>query len=934
MDWIIGVGVELSDGGAPAKLKTLSDAARTASASFDLAQTAARSYALTIVDLGVRATAAAAGIEKLNAALRQSASAASAAGATRAASGYTRVAAAADLATVSAMRFNAASARGGALALSGGGGGMRNVTPGFGGSSSFGGGAAAYGFGRGAAGGSGGGGSVPPAGGGGTGGGGAARSFGVGELAVPGWVGRKALALGKDAMISGMGYGVDAIYEAAKLQTILTTTSNIIGANPKQMAQIRQASFDVGDKNAMSAVQVATMFREIARQSVGAFSIKDMIGLLPTMAKLQTVVGAARGFTAEKTVDNAMGIFHLMRAYDPKSQAKAGDSILRMSELMPDDLSRARTQMAYFAPTLKNMHVSDEDMATFMIFASRVGMAKGKGGTSLQNLFGNALGPLQATSHLQKGKAFLLGPKNLNVIDEHGKSRYFTDKGADPMGFLFALNEYSKKVGSIQAGKVMQGAFGIQGARMGDMFADKVIVEQLINIRKEIKDSKTLGLDAQAKSIYGTADFAISRSAQNFQSLATEIGSLALPGVTRGFTDLGNSLHDAQHWLHQHADLERKIQKAIIDGVVGVERYLVSHKKDWQDFGNDVLVLGKEVKNAAPDILRVADAIGKLYQQAKMFADDLHSLGDALYGFNDALGGKWLHDLLAGKTPSGPASAGGKGGGGGFDTVSYGGKGRLSSADIGRTWIEKGGDKAFAEIMGHVGFEESAGNVHAHNSYVERGKRYNVDGLFQVSDIHHMGSDVGAAIKLFNARRAAGGTGLEDWADSQRKGATGGWQQYLPGQSSAHVPIRTRSSSKATTNSRIRLPRSCMAPSPTTSRREVIRGTTAAAPARFIRARISQPSTSHHQRPAKRKTEEDDGLKDAKASNKRKRAARAARRRKSTRVARHHRRMPPTSRRHPRRRRGARAGGLHRCPAWLVRSGDRRNRRAGGVCAS
>jgi len=144
-----------------------------------------------------------------------------------------------------------------------------------------------------------------------------------------------------------------------------------------------------------------------------------------------------------------------------------------MGELMPDNLQRAVTQMTYFLPTLKNLHVLDDDAATMMIALSRFGFGKGKGGTSPKNLASAALGPLQLTHHAQAGKEAYL--KALGVVDAKGNSEYFTDMGGNLFGFLDQLAAYEAKHGSITAQKTFEGAFGKVGYRLADLLADPVI---------------------------------------------------------------------------------------------------------------------------------------------------------------------------------------------------------------------------------------------------------------------------------------------------------------------------------------------------------------------------------------------------------------------------------------------------------------------------
>ncbi len=461
------------------------------------------------------------------------------------------------------------------------------------------------------------------------GGGGAGGGFGLGSVMgmLPGPVGIAARVGSIANYLTGGSLGhlaegaalIDAVHEAGKLQTLLLTAQNVTGANGAQMDQARQKVFNVADQTGMSADQSAAMFREIARMTVGSMSFKDMLELLPETAKMQVALGATRGFSPEQTIDNTLALVHLFRQYSPKGTPAMMDTILRMGELMPSNLSQAVTQMSYFLPTLKNLHVSNEDAASMMVAMSRFGGTRGRGGTSLQNLAANALGPLQLTQHAQAGKAGLLGPKMLDVLDAKGKSRYFTDKGGDMFGFLDKLAAFENKHGSVEAQRVFEGAFGKQGGKLADMFSDPVLIDQLHKIVAAIKDQNSkFGLKNQVQTISGTFDFQEKRAANDFQSLMTEIGSVAIPGVTKGLRDLGDSFHGAQVWLHAHKQLETEWAADITNTVQGVETYLVAHRQDFiaigQDVGNFVGGINEIGKVAAL-------AIGPLTTAARVIAD-------------------------------------------------------------------------------------------------------------------------------------------------------------------------------------------------------------------------------------------------------------------------------------------------------------------------
>jgi hypothetical protein len=640
-DFLVGFGIEYFDGGAPAKL---ADLARKAGTLHPLLQALAvdvKGVSSGFWDLSKAAMASGAAVGGFDATLRANAATSRAAesGARGLSFAYMSVAASATAAAGAVARLNAMSAGGAAgfgagaafAAPAGAGRGWQNVGAGltrqmalpsaptmkWAGASPLatgsgwaspwasrlmgppgaGSGGTIYGtpaFGRGAGGGFGGGG----------GGGGMPPGGGFGGIPMPpvggvgGMMARAAVRTGVQAVKygaeAGLGLAWDAIHEAGRFQTIMTSIQNVTGANAGQMEHARGSIFDAGDMSGTSPAQSAEMFREIARQSQGAMSFDAMLSLLPQAAKMQVVLGAVRGFSPTQTVDNTMALVHLFRQYDPKGVPKMMDTVLKMGELMPSNLSQAVTQMGYFLPTLKSLHVSNEDAATMMIAMSRFGMGRAKGGSSLAQLARQALGPLQMTTHAQKGKALLLGAgtkehPGLDVLDKKGNSRYFTDKGGDIFGFLDKLADYERKHGSVMAQQVFQGAFGTTGTRLASVLADPIMIDQLHKIHDAITKQKSLGLDAQSRSIFGTAQFAEKRSWQNFQAIMTEVGTMALPAVTKGFWDLGNSLHDGQKWLHDNRSITKRISDEMLADVQGVEKWMLHHHSEWEMLRNDAI---------------------------------------------------------------------------------------------------------------------------------------------------------------------------------------------------------------------------------------------------------------------------------------------------------------------------------------------------------
>lgn len=145
-------------------------------------------------------------------------------------------------------------------------------------------------------------------------------------------------------------------------------------------------------------------------------------------------------------------------------------------------------------------------------------------------------------------------------------------------GFLDQLNAYAKKVGTSTALATFKDVFHVSGARLAGIFIDPTMVAQLHVLENEMPHQTTLSLTEQTKKRKATEGFQEMRAWKNFESHATEIGYMAIPGLTKGFKDLADQFHNAQQWLNQHKKMMADISQTITNNVVGVENLLVRHQ--------------------------------------------------------------------------------------------------------------------------------------------------------------------------------------------------------------------------------------------------------------------------------------------------------------------------------------------------------------------
>lgn len=440
-------------------------------------------------------------------------------------------------------------------------------------------------------------------------------------IGLPGPYGA-ALHVGQAGAEVAAGIALDAVYEAAKLQRAMIGIQNATGATDKQRDSMQQTAFDLGNRTGMSGVQAADLLAIMARSSGGVFTQKDgsfdakgFTDIAPTLASIAKIQNMTRGVSVDSSATTLMQLVHLFRSYKGDDFKTVGDQLTRLSEMMPDSLNVALKQFTYFLPQFKALGISNQDSIASMALLDRMGYGRGKGGTNISDMVGAALGGLKLTEHAQSGKDAI--GKAIGVLDSKGRSKFFTDNKADLSGFLEQLNKFATTHGRQETIQDYKGFFGIQGSRIADLALDKQFPQQLKNI-KRVMNNPNISLEEQWKRYDKSSGFQIGRAGSNFQSLVTEVGLNAMPGVTRAFKDLGDVLHDSQKWLHEHRELEQQLSDFIMGAVKNTEQYLSSHRSDF-------IAIGHDLANLAGGIFELGKmlslAIGPLTTAARVVAD-------------------------------------------------------------------------------------------------------------------------------------------------------------------------------------------------------------------------------------------------------------------------------------------------------------------------
>ena len=544
--YLVGYGIDYSDGGAPARLDILSKASPDAGKAFDLLTISAREAGAAILDVGAAASDTTAGLRLYSRSLGASsrASTASAAASDRVAAGFDATAASADAATASVDRYN--------LSTRGGGGG----------------------------------------GGGGRGGIGGAGGAG---FAMGGAAGIAAHAAKAGAIAGGVA-AIDALFEAGELQQILLSIKNETGSSNSTIGKFSDTAYQIASDNGMSASQGAEVLRTISRLTAGQFSTSKMMAIAPEVAQYASLVHFNR---PDISVDDAarVGIqtSHLFRAYTSDTLNPLLDKVYRLSGMMAEKPDQALKQMSYYVPLFKALHVDDSTSLATMALLDRAGF-RNKVGSNVRAATLESFGPLQVTAHAQAGKSAIL--QQMGLLDKSGKFAFNTPSGGvDFFGELGAISKWSasqSQKGVPQSTTVAEltGALGRTGATVAALFLDKQMPGILGNLQKYLHDPN-VGLEAAKKNRDTGADFQFITMKNNAQSLMTALGTLALPAATQGFKELGDALHYGYVFLNENKAGVSAFTVALSNDVGLIGSTVREHRQDFLAMGDDVMFIGR-----------------------------------------------------------------------------------------------------------------------------------------------------------------------------------------------------------------------------------------------------------------------------------------------------------------------------------------------------
>ena len=427
----------------------------------------------------------------------------------------------------------------------------------------------------------------------GRGRGGGGRSFGSG------FFGQFAQGMLPNAFTGGMlayslGSAVkdgiaNAIKTSAAFQDPFLSTSSIMNLDARRQGSMYNAVMASSAKTGIGPVETMNMMKEIGRLTTGTMSSDQSIGMLDPVAKLATVLRVTRKMDPQKSTDSAIEILHLLRDYKPNDTQNMLNKVLGMSELMPQDLDKTVTQLKQFAPTLKNMGVSDAETLGLMVFMARAGLGTGRGGTAARESLLAGLKPVAITSYLQGQK----NAQEKEIFGAGGGASFYNSKTKqfDEIGYLTAVSNWAARTHKTkpEIATELTNVFGRTGATLAQLVADPQM-QKIFKDTNAAMSSSSLSVDSMFKALT-KYDFNTQsqRLGSAWQSLQIEVTERLLPSIASIMGAMADALHDFQSYMHGNPGFMEGIQKwlkSIGTGIANFSTFVKNNPGAVQEMGD------------------------------------------------------------------------------------------------------------------------------------------------------------------------------------------------------------------------------------------------------------------------------------------------------------------------------------------------------------
>lgn len=407
--------------------------------------------------------------------------------------------------------------------------------------------------------------------------------------------------MGLDPMMIGMslqGALLGGLHTSAEFQQYLNVAANMGDMKAAQKAHWAKQILQVSGMTGIDPAEMMHSSLDVVRLMKGTMTIDQMADLQPKMFKAAKVLEVTRGYSPTKSIDNLVEMAHMLHNYNQDRVSSMMDLMLGASELISQDPAKLKTQMGYFASGFKNAGVSDKDIFTSIVMASRAGMGTGKGGTSLQNFISATLGQADITNF----RAALRKESVQKIIGGDIEHFYYADKAGGPktlhiMDMLQNLSRYATSHPGWQSIPELNKAFGVQGGRFASMLSDPETVKAFAGTRKAM-DDPNMSVENLYKSVMNNFLPQADRAKNSFSVLGTSLGPTLLPSMTnvaRSFSDMMVNIAQVVNKNPHVLDGVRHMLDGLANVFVHIDKYVQKNPKSISQLFDGIKIVGEGI---------------------------------------------------------------------------------------------------------------------------------------------------------------------------------------------------------------------------------------------------------------------------------------------------------------------------------------------------
>ena len=358
-----------------------------------------------------------------------------------------------------------------------------------------------------------------------------------------------------------------AIDKAAQLQKQMIAIQLATKGTTGEMDNMRHVIEKMSGVTVFSSTEIAGMVKQMATGM--GMPARQLTSLVPIFTKFADVQYMMKGTSAEESIGIGIRASHLAGHYDAKSMSNYLDLLNKVSLVIPGNLSEVANALQYSQSVAKStLGVSDENMVVLVALLNRLGIKGTRGGThliaamsrSIPGIFGSGLLTGKSNEAL----------RDMGMTDAKGHAKFFTNGKFDTVKWMsllaqFETNEFAKYPEAIARQNIIKdfhNAMGVQGSRVGALFATPQAAQQLALIYSAIQRAPDVVTGQEAFKNQAVAQQYMNAKAQ-LTSTMTELGWVLLPDVTKGLNYLNQSLGKLIDYIHKNPGSVERFVKAV-----------------------------------------------------------------------------------------------------------------------------------------------------------------------------------------------------------------------------------------------------------------------------------------------------------------------------------------------------------------------------------